>query len=162
MVKSLGADQVFDYREAGIGQKLREATNGSISLVLDCVSLEETAKICAEAIGAQGGKYISLLGPNCPRSDVESIFFLAYSVSGEAYIFEDEHWPVVPEYRLRQENFAPIADQLWAEGKYKPNRQRLEKGGLLGAIEGMHILKEGKYSGEKLVYRVDDTDWPTS
>jgi hypothetical protein len=51
---------------------------------------------------------------------------------------------------------------VWAEGKLKPHPQRVGSGGLLGAIEGMQEMRVGNYSGEKLVYRVDETNWPSS
>ena len=53
-----------------------------------------------------------------------------------------------------------VAEKLWAEGKWKNHPVSVREGGLLGAIEGMQRMREGKYSGEKLVYRVDDTVWP--
>lgn len=51
------------------------------------------------------------------------------------------------------------AEKLWAEGKFLTHPQRVEKGGFQGALEGMQIMREGKYSGFKFVYRVDETIW---
>ena len=160
MLKSLGADEVLDYRNPDVGKQIRIATGNSLSLVFDCVSTEQTAAICAEAIGSKGGQYCSLLGPDCPRSDVKSTFFLAYSACGEEYIYEGVRWPVVPGVYEHAVKLAPIVEKLWTEGKFKPHPQRLEAGGLTGALEGMKIMKAGRYSTEKLVYRVDDTQWP--
>lgn len=52
------------------------------------------------------------------------------------------------------------AEKLWAGGKWKNHPISVREGGLLGALEGLQCMREGKYSGEKLVYRVDDTEWP--
>ena len=122
--------------------------------------METTAAICAEAFGAQGGVYCNLLGPDCPRPDVKSTFFLGYSLSGEEYIFEGETYPAVPEDYVHGVKFVSIAERLWAEGKWKPHPQRIESGGLSGISDGLQQMREGKYSGEKLVYRVDETKWP--
>ncbi|KPI36001.1 Protein TOXD [Cyphellophora attinorum] len=158
-VESLGADRVFDHTSCNIASQIREATNDQLALVFDCVSIDSTATICAEAIGSNVtvAKYVNLLDVPCPRADVDSIFFLAYGASGEAYIFEGEHYPAEPSYHEHVRAFAPIAEKLWAEGKLREHPQRLEGGGLQGAIEGMRVMKEGRYSGEKLVYRMEDT-----
>lgn len=129
---------------------------------MDTVSIESTASICADAIGPHGGSYCNLLGIDCPRADVKSSFFLGYGVSGESYIFEGEHYEARPEDFEFGVKFIPIAEKLWAEGKLKPHPQRVGSGGLTGAISGMQSLREGKYSGEKLVYRIDETDWPNT
>ncbi|ETN39312.1 uncharacterized protein HMPREF1541_05535 [Cyphellophora europaea CBS 101466] len=162
-VKTLGADAVFDYRDPSVGKQIREATQNRLSQVFDCVSTEETAAICADAIGSSGGKYCTLLGPKCPRSDVETTFFLGYSVSGEAYIFEGESFEADPDLFEHGVRFVEATEAIWSQGKFVTHPVRLEKGGLRGALEeGLQILREGRYSGEKLVYRVEETDWPTS
>jgi len=124
------------------------------------VSTEATAAICAEAIGPDGGVYCNLLGVECPRADVQSVFFLGYSMSGEAYIFEGEHMEAQPEDFVFGSKWYGIAESLWAQGKWTPHPQRIEEGGLLGISDGLQQMRESKVSGEKLVYRVDDTAWP--
>jgi hypothetical protein len=128
--------------------------------VFDTVALETTASICAAAIGRDGGVYCNLLGVDCPRKDVESIFFLGYSLSGESYIFEGETYEAQPELFVYGTKFYAIAEKLWAEGKWKAHPSRIESGGLLGAVAGMQEMREGKVSGQKLVYRIAETEWP--
>lgn len=96
----------------------------------------------------------------CPRLDVVSSFFLGYSVTGEKYIFEEEHHDADPEFFSHGVRFAQVVDELWAQGHFRPHRQRLEERGLNGILEnGLQTMRDGKYSAEKLVYRVDDTEW---
>lgn len=130
--------------------------------MFDTVATESTAKICAEAFGSEGGAYCSLLEVNCPRPDVESIFFLGYSLSGEEYIFEGEKFEAQPEDFVFAVKFMEVAEKLWAQGKWTPHPQRIMRRGLLGIVEGMQEMREGKVSGEKLVYRVDETKWSES
>jgi hypothetical protein len=99
------------------------------------------------------------LGENCPREDVESIFFLGYSMSGEFYIFKGENYAAEPEDFAFAVKWLEIAEKLWKEGVWKAHPQRIGSGGLLGALEGMKELKEGKVSGEKLVYLIEETNW---
>jgi hypothetical protein len=165
LVKQRGADFVYDYRDSNVGQQIRSATDDSLTLIFDCVSVETTAAISAQAISSSlpigtTARYVSLLGPPCPRNDVESTFFLGYSASGEAYRFEGEDYPADPEFFEHQKKFAGIVEKLWEEKKFVEHPQRLQEGGLKGLLdEGMAVLRKGAYSAEKLVYRVDETKW---
>lgn len=109
----------------------------------------------------EGGTYVSLLPVECPRSDVKSIFFLGYSMSGEDYILEGDSYPAQPEDFEFGKKWVTLAEKLWSEGKLKTHPENMLQGGLLGALKGMQAMKEGKGpSGEKWVYRVDETRWP--
>lgn len=140
-----------------VGKTIREATNSTIDKIFDTVSVESSAKICAEAFGPRGGTYCNLLGIDCPRDDVESIFFLGYDMSGESYKFEGETYPAKLETFQFARKWYTVAEKLWAEGKWKPHPQRVGQGGLAGAIDGMQEMREGRVSGQKLVYLVDDS-----
>lgn len=138
---------------------IRALMNDRLTTVFDTVSTEATAAICAAAISTDGGLYCNLLEADCPRKDVQSIHFLAYSLSGETYIFEGDTYEAQPEDFVFGVKFCAIAEKLWAEGKWNPHPQRIGEGGLLGALAGMQEMREGKVSGEKLVYRVAETKW---
>lgn len=144
-----------------MGARIRDATEGKLNLVFDTVTLESTAKICADAIGAEGGVYCNLLGVDCPRQDVRSEFFLVYSQSGEQFIFEGEHYEAQPEHFVFASGFAEVAERLWHKGKIRLHPQRVERGGLFGVADGLQQMREGKVSGEKLVYLIEETKWPS-
>lgn len=150
----------FTKRAPNVGQDIFEATGGSIKKVFDTVNTTDSAAICAATFGSQGGMYCNLLGVDCPRSDVESVFFLGYDMSGEAYIFEGDSYPARPEALAFGRKWYKIAEELWASGKWQTHRQKVGKNGLLGVLDGMQVMREGLVSGEKLVYRVDETEWP--
>ena len=89
------------------------------------------------------------------------MFFLGYAVTGESYGFEGEHYDADLEFLDHGTTFAQTAEDLWAQGQFVPHPQRLETGGLTGILDsGLQIMRDGKYSAEKLVYRVDETSWP--
>ncbi|KAI1275325.1 putative zinc-binding oxidoreductase ToxD [Xylaria sp. FL0933] len=167
LVKDRGADVVFDYRLPNVGQQIREASRGSITKVFDTVNIPSTASICAAAFpqpDSHHGEdfiYCNLLGERCPRDDVSSVFFLGYSLSGESYIFETQEYPAQPEDLQFSKRWFPIAEKLWAEGKLKHHPEKVGEGGLLGCLEGMEELRRGQVSGVKLVYRVEETSWPS-
>ncbi|KAI0528349.1 putative zinc-binding oxidoreductase ToxD [Xylaria digitata] len=166
IVKDRGADMVFDYRIPKVGQKIYETSHGSITKVLDTVNTDSTAAICAAAFSSQLDAhrtkdliYCNLLGIDCPRDDVKSVFFLGYSLSGELYIFETEEFPAQPEDLQFAKKWMPIVENLWAGGKLKNYPEKIRGRGLLGCINGMEDMRQGRVSGVKLVYRVDETPW---
>lgn len=81
-------------------------------------------------------------------------------MSGESYIFEAEHYEAQPDDLVFARQWFGIAEQLWVEGKWTPHPQKFGSGGLNGVIDGLQEGRDGKISGVKLVYRVDDTEWP--
>lgn len=156
-----------------MGRQIREASNGSITKVLDTVATTSTAAICGAAFSSEQTKsatqhrkdkenrtYCSLLDVKCPRDDVDSVFFLGYSMSGESYILETDEFPAWPEDLEFARRWIRVAERLWAEGKWKPHPEKVEGGGLLGCVDGMEEMRRGRVSGVKLVYRVDETAWP--
>lgn len=50
--------------------------------------------------------------------------------------------------------FLTKTPELVAAGKVKPNPIKLWEGGLYGISDGLQYMREGKNSGEKIVYRV--------
>jgi hypothetical protein len=129
-------------------------------LVFDTIATPETAKICAEAItSTSGGVCCNLMGVEFPRKDVESVFFLGYTVTGEMFRYKGEDWPAIPEDFERAVGFSKLAEALLAQDRFKAHPLRVCPGGLGGVLSGMQEMKEGKVSGKKLVYRIEDIDW---
>ncbi|KAI9729631.1 MAG: hypothetical protein M1818_008478 [Claussenomyces sp. TS43310] len=140
------------------GSKIREITTNSLQLVLDTIATPSSAQICAEALSSTGGGlYVNLMGIEMPREDVKSIFFLGHTIRGEAFEYEGETWPAVPEdYELGKKFFA-LTEKLLAMGKIQSHPAEVRSGGLGKILDGMQDMKEGRISGVKLVYRVDET-----
>lgn len=80
-------------------------------------------------------------------------------MSGESYVFEGKEYDADPEYFEFGVQLIEIVDPLLAAGMLRPHPQRVERGGLLGALVGMEEMRMGKVSGEKLVYLVEETEW---
>jgi NADPH:quinone reductase-like Zn-dependent oxidoreductase len=56
LVRSYGADDIFDYHEATCGEDIRALTKNALEYALDCITEENTMKICYQALGRCGGK----------------------------------------------------------------------------------------------------------
>lgn len=96
------------------------------------------------------------MGVDAPRDDIETIFFLAYSAMGRPYIYEGKEWPLVPEDYDLAKRFAILAEDLLEQKLIRPHPASVRDGGLEAIPTGIQDLKEGRVSGEKLVYVLGD------
>ncbi|KAI8908643.1 zinc-binding oxidoreductase ToxD [Powellomyces hirtus] len=158
LVKKCGADAVFDYNDPECAKKIREFTSDSLAHVLDCISLPDSAKICADSFGKSGGKYSALLSvQDFPRKDVQNVSTLAYTALGESFHKFGQVFDAKPDDYAFQISFWLLTEQLIKEGKISVHPPQIGKDGLKGVLEGMDLLRKNKVSGTKLVYRVADT-----
>ena len=63
-------------------------------------------------------------------------------------------WPPSPEDHAHMAQFLSKTPELVATGQVKPNPIKLWEGGLDGIADGLQYMREGKNSGEKIVYRI--------
>lgn len=154
-VKSLGADDVFDYKDAGCVEKIKKAAGGKLQYAWDCIgTLNGSAPICAAALES-GGYYASLLElSEFPRDDVSTASTLLYTVYGEPVdksFFKTEGKPEDYEFGVK---FTKILRDLIKEDKVKVHKPKKMEGGIDGILEGLDLLENDKVSGEKLVYKL--------
>ncbi|PYH94043.1 GroES-like protein [Aspergillus ellipticus CBS 707.79] len=157
LVKSLGADAAFDYKDANSVAEIRKYTNNNLKLVFDTISVEASTKYCDAVISPEGGDYSALLAVGIERANVHDRWTLAYTIVGEEFMFGQTRFPTKPEDQAFAENFWAISEKLLAEGKIKIHRPSVRPHGLKGVLEGLELLKADKVSGEKLVYNVSET-----
>ncbi|RAL15181.1 zinc-binding alcohol dehydrogenase family protein [Aspergillus homomorphus CBS 101889] len=157
LVKQLGADVVFDYKDPQSSAAIRKHTQNKLRLVLDTISLEPTAKFCDEALSTDGGEYSSLLPVKIERANVNDRFTLGYTAFGEDFNFGNTPFPAKPEDREFAARFWEMSAKLLEERKVKVHRPKVGPAGLKGVLEGLELLKQEKVSGEKLVYNVEET-----
>jgi len=158
LVKSLGATAVFDYRSPDCAKQIREYTNNNLKYAFDTVSLEPSAKICADALSSTSGcVYSALLKVDVPREDVENKRTMAYTAIGELFKFGDTEYPGNEEDFKFAKMFWSLSEKLLGEGKFKVHPPSVGKGGLKGVLEGLQKMREEKVSGQKLVYKVSET-----
>lgn len=79
------------------------------------------------------------------------------TVLGESFDKLGAHVPArLGDYEFTKK-FWRITGELLAAGRLKPHPLSLGENGLVGVFDGMQKAREGKVSGEKLVYRIDET-----
>lgn len=155
-VKSLGADIVCDYKDPGAANEIRRLTGDKLKLALDTISLESSAKFCADAISTEGGAYTCLLPVTAPRSDVKSGLVLGYTAFGDAFELGPQSFAAVPEDKAFAAWWLLLAEKFLASGKIKVHPLSVREGGLEGVLDGLDLMRKDQVSGQKLVYNVSE------
>ncbi|KAF2170924.1 hypothetical protein M409DRAFT_63945 [Zasmidium cellare ATCC 36951] len=156
-VKALGATHVLDYNRPDCAAAINELTGNQLRLVLDTVAVPQSAKICAEAMSSEGGRYVELLPVPFPRKDVEVIFMDATTTMGEYYEYGPDRMPIPVDeeaFKFGKEH-VEIAERLLQQGEIHAHQLDFGSGGLKGVLDGLKRLREGRVSGKKLVYLVE-------
>ncbi|CZR58351.1 related to toxD gene [Phialocephala subalpina] len=156
MVKSFGAEEVFDYNDPNCAADIRAYTKNSLKYVLDCIATSSTIKLCYAAIGRLGGKYTALEMPPLAaglRQNIKLDRILGMMVLGkEIELSEGYHRPADPECHAFGLKWYKLVQELIDEGKLRPHPYKVMDGGFEGILEGLDLLREGKNQGTKLVY----------
>ncbi|KAK4554052.1 hypothetical protein LTR86_008893 [Recurvomyces mirabilis] len=165
-VKSLGADEVFDYSLPSIGQQINRFTEDSLKLVFDTIGSEESATICAQAMCSkseiEGKRYATIIGPPAAFEDqgsvnVEVVVTMMYTIFGEDMLYFGSEVPAVPADLEFGEKWMGLVEGLLREGIFKTHPEKVGEKGLEGALQGMLDMRDEKVRAVKLVYRVAET-----
>jgi len=152
LLKSLGADHIFDYKDPEVSKKIREASNDSISFGLDCISETDTQKAAAESFGKQGGTLVTLLFSKAEvRSDVKILPTLLYTALGKDVHLGSIHLPPSQEDYAFQKRWVRVADRLLADGKIKYIAIE-ERGGLEAISDAFTDMINGKNRATKYTF----------
>ncbi|KAL5364836.1 chaperonin 10-like protein [Aspergillus floccosus] len=157
LVRSLGADAVFDYHDPQAAASVRELSNDGLTLVFDTVSSEGSARFCDQALSTDGGDYSTLLPRRIDRANLNSRATMAYTAFGEEFQFGDRVISAKLEDRAFAKEFCTIVEQLLQAGQLRVHPPELRGGGLQGVLDGLQLMREGKVSAKKLVYNVVET-----
>ncbi|KAL9090674.1 MAG: hypothetical protein Q9165_005162 [Trypethelium subeluteriae] len=156
-VKSLGAEEVFDYHSPSCGSDIRIYTNDSLAHVFDCVTDAETMKMCYEAIGASGGGYVAIdpfvTRIQYSRRDVRADWLMIYSLFGNPVRLAGVYGrPARPQDREFASSLFTMAEALLSRGLLKPHQMEIRTGGLETVAYGIDDLRAGRVRARKLVY----------
>jgi NADPH:quinone reductase-like Zn-dependent oxidoreductase len=161
IAKIAGADIVVDYRQGQAIAQIKEALDGEkLQYAFDGVSENGTTKALASLFdeSTQDARIVMVLYP-----DEELPSFISYpqtsvfSIYGEEQKFGPRVIPASPEDKAFAGKFFVKLEEWLKEGKIKPNKITVVPDGLAGIPEGFRRMREQLVSGEKLVYRIDET-----
>ncbi|KAF4944049.1 hypothetical protein FSARC_14779 [Fusarium sarcochroum] len=152
LVRSYGADAVYDYRSASVIEDLTR-NHPDIENAVDCYSEGRSTDICAEIIKNKGGKVITLL----PRGEskvagVTYIWVIAYTLFGRTFRIMP---PLGPKFEANPDDRKGLA-HFYANlprltSILKPPPLKISEEGFPGILDGLDTLRQQKISGGKLV-----------
>ncbi|KAH8590065.1 putative ToxD-like zinc binding oxidoreductase [Bisporella sp. PMI_857] len=155
LVKSYGADAVFNYRSpTAVKDITSEFPN--IALALDCISEGPSTHFCAEVLAKEGGKVVTLLDNGKPKiPNVTYEFIVIFTVFAEEFAWLP---PIGPKFPANPSDRNALV-QFYANlpsflDRIKPPPIQLVDGGFNGILKGLDQLREGKVSGKKLVVKL--------
>ncbi|KAI9456063.1 dehydrogenase [Lactarius psammicola] len=153
LVKGLGADEVFDYRDESVVENIRATTGNALDIAVDTISDGKTPEQVTSAIGDKGGKVAIILPYESPRSDVKVKFSMAPDLL-------DRVRPSFKKFFTDVSNgkwYVDLLTKMLATGKIKPNPVDIQLSGLVSVKGGLQYMQEGKVSAQKITYRIADT-----
>ncbi|KAH8832078.1 chaperonin 10-like protein [Flagelloscypha sp. PMI_526] len=161
-VKALGASDVFDYKDPETPQKIRDAVP-NLTLALDTVAENGTTGLVAASLSptSVSNKIVVILPLSADvtlPSNTTSEFSIIYTFLGFPVPFAGTEIPVIPRDVAAGLHFVKNEYPALFSGddqrKVKVQKLRVMKGGLESVVEGLKIMKEGRYGREKLVYTI--------
>ncbi|CRG89693.1 Protein TOXD [Talaromyces islandicus] len=162
LVKSRGAEMAFDYNDPTCGQQIHDYTHGQLKLIFDTIGNNTTGiQICEAAFSKSptcryGTLLLNDFSPQ-RRPDVVVSSSVLMTFRGEAFDLFGRHFPASNEDFEFASMFAGITERLLEDRLLVPHPVVLGDGGLRGVVDGLELVRDGKVSGGKLVYRVADT-----
>jgi NADPH:quinone reductase-like Zn-dependent oxidoreductase len=82
-VRSLGADEVYDYSDSFTGREIFQATEGNIHHAVDCWSEGMSPYQVSASLSNDHGKIAGLLPYQSRKKGIESTFVFAYAIFGK-------------------------------------------------------------------------------
>ncbi|KAI0476064.1 GroES-like protein [Xylariaceae sp. FL0804] len=156
LCQSYGASACFDYRSAACGADIRVHTDDRMRRVLDCVADAAAMKMCYEAIGSSGGRYVALDAPattvKYTRRDVRADWLLADAIMGDGVRMAGAYGrPPSLEHRCLGKQLFARAEEWLRDGTVRAHPLEILDGGLAGLPKAIRRLKSGEVRGAKLV-----------
>jgi hypothetical protein len=162
LLKSVGADHVFDYKSPTVGADIRALTDNKLKHALDCTGYGGAISAAALSDSEEGGKpkFSSIIPVD--RQVFEKAnpivdgphFTLGYDAFGDEFPrFGTIFKPDAEEIDFAR-NFWSLTQELLESGKLKPPKPEVNRfgSGLEGVIKGLDELRHDRVSGTKLVY----------
>ena len=161
LVKSYGADAVFDYKSPTCAQDIKKLTRNSLKYAIDPFAELKTIIICNESIGRVGGRYtaLELFQGDFPQvSTIKTDLVMGPTILGAGVDTggEDSDYAKGADPELRQWGigFYQSIQRLVDEKKLRAHPLRVIEGRFEGILRGLDMLKRREVSGQKLVVKL--------
>ncbi|TLD19583.1 hypothetical protein PspLS_09588 [Pyricularia sp. CBS 133598] len=156
LVRSYGADVVFDYNSKACIDDIKSYTKNSLKFALDCISEVDTMTFCYTCLGRTGGKYTRLEPfPDILHTRKQTVtpdWVLGPTMHGKPI-----NWPppferdADAEVREFAKEWFATAQRLLYNGKIRPHPVKVLEQGFGSIRDGLQMLEKKAISGKKLV-----------
>lgn len=159
LVKSYGADLVFDYNSQTCAKDIRTSTKNALRYVLDPFGEARTLRLCHEAIGRTGGRYCALEQYQenlCSRKTVKHELVMGGAIAGRGVELSEPYGiPPRPEIGEWARPWYRSVQDLIDTEKLKPCPVKMLPGKFEGILEGLELMRKGRVSGTKLIVSLE-------
>ncbi|ODV81576.1 GroES-like protein [Suhomyces tanzawaensis NRRL Y-17324] len=158
-LRSLGADEIFDYNDAAVVEDIKRTAAGNISFALDAVATPQTFQQLYDSLEGSQEVWVdnlSFMGPESINTDSSrNIHFgrtCAYFGDGNAQTLAGH---LVPVFGGLTESY----NQFWTTklpeivSQLKTSNLLVLEPGLESANQALHLLSTNKVSAQKIVWR---------
>ncbi|KZO97043.1 NAD(P)-binding protein [Calocera viscosa TUFC12733] len=143
-VKSLGAEKVLDYRDADIVDQIKALAPG-LRYAYDAISENGSIEATLSALDHTAAEVVIVL----PFSGAVPGSTKTHHVyAGGIYL---------PGHEAELSSLIPLWDALMRQGKVIPNPVKVMPNGLNSIDDGFDLMRQGKVSGQKLIYHPWET-----
>ncbi|OKL63919.1 hypothetical protein UA08_00471 [Talaromyces atroroseus] len=161
LVRSFGAEQVFDYHDERSAAEIRSYTRNSLVYALDCISLSQTTQFCLAAIGRAGGRYVALEPYRerlaSIRKAVKMSWIMMLTIFGERVALDGVYGRDAQpgDYEFGKKLFGKMQRLLdQGEDIVRTHPVQLMGGRWEGVVKGLDLIRASELSGRKLVYSI--------
>ncbi|GAP90884.1 putative zinc-binding dehydrogenase family [Rosellinia necatrix] len=159
LVRSYGAEEVFDYNSPNCAKEIKSYTRNSLRYILDPFTDAKSIGLCSGAMGRAGGRYACLeMYPDylLERKTLKVGFVMGPALLGHRlaldYGYERD---ADPDMRAFGVQWYKRVQWMMDRGKLKPHPLRLLDGRFEAILKGIDMLKRKAVSGEKLIVVID-------
>lgn len=156
LVKSYGADHVFDYADEKTASAIRQVTCGQLEYAMDCITDKFSVACCYAAMARTGGRCVTLemcsedMKPK--RRSIKQEFILALDIFGEAVQlsrgYERDANPALHKFAVE---WYETIQKLINDRELRAHPLQVLGGGFEDILHGIQLLKGGSISGKKVV-----------
>jgi NADPH:quinone reductase-like Zn-dependent oxidoreductase len=157
LVRSFGADHVFDYHSPTCAADIRAQTRHVLRFALDCITTIDTMHLCYAALGRPGGRYTALDAFSeavaASRKVVRADWVLGPEMLGQEIAWPAPYGrPANPEAKAFCIEWTRTLQTLLDRGLIRTHPLLVRDTGLEGALEGVADIRAQRISGRRLIY----------
>ncbi|KAF5344778.1 hypothetical protein D9757_013433 [Collybiopsis confluens] len=166
LMKKIGADAVFDYKDPEVVSKIKSfCGDQELSVAIDCASLPESVLPISQCLGDREGAYVALVMPvQVPAKHIKSDFSLIYTLLGSDVIKFSKpqtkgpyEYPAEAKHYELAKSFAKMFSQILKEDKIQANPTRVVPNGLADAQSWIDYQEQGKVRAHRIVYSINES-----